>query len=155
MWGGAYERRGGVGDGRCFDWHGGRGYFTDALSGAHCDQNWLSGMIGGGGDRPFQSPSPALLGFDETINERCSGMLGYEPWDDEDLNWKIAARCRDAHRNVLRQMDGGWDMCTNLTWQLCAVQGKLPGQGSKKVPSFSHDTLTLIPTLTLTLSYTL
>lgn len=44
-------------------------------------------------------------------------------------SWAFIVR----RRNVLRDLKGGWTMCVNLEWQMCAVQGKLPGQGSKKV----------------------
>ena len=34
---------------------------------------------------------------------------------------------------VLRLLTGGWSMCQNLEWQLCALTGRLPGQGGKQV----------------------
>ena len=87
-------------------------------------------------DRPFQTPSHALLGFDESIVELCSSLLGLEPWGGgggQNLDGKLADRCKRAKRNVLRLMTGSWTMCQNLEWQLCALQGKLPGQGGTAI----------------------
>lgn len=119
MWGDAYERRGRLAGG-CYDGQGvgSHEFFRRTLAGETCSRNWLAGAIGGDSDRPFRPPSPALLGFDESINEECSRLLGVEPWDDRDLNWKIANRCRDAQRNVLRLLTGRWSMCQNLEWQV-------------------------------------
>ena len=137
MWGQSYKRRArGSGSG-CYDRQEGSSssdeFFAQTFEGASCDRNWLEGAVGQARDRPFEPPSPALLGFDESINEHCSGLLGREPWDDGDLNAKIARRCREARRNVLRLLTGAWTMCQNLQWQLCALQGLLPGQGGKRV----------------------
>lgn len=139
MWGRAYERRHEHSHTGCFDWQGvtADAFFQRAFDGATCDRNWLEGAIGGAADRPFKPDSPALLGFDETINEECSRLLGVEPWDNADLNGKIAHRCRDARRNVLRLLTGGWTMCQNLEWQLCALTGRLPGQGARPLLAFA------------------
>ena len=56
-----------------------------------------------------------------------------QAWDGGDLNLAIANKCRDARRNVLRDLQGSWSMCVNLQWQLCAVRGKLPNQGSSQI----------------------
>ena len=105
-----------------------------ALRASRCERNWLDGALGGPFDRMFfGADNPALFGFDESINEQCSTMLGVPAWDDGDLNLKIANRCRDARRNVLRMLTGGWTMCQNLEWQLCALQGKLPAQGEPRI----------------------
>lgn len=134
MWGQAYRiNRGGD---SCWNWQGGgaSSFFDDALEGRTCDRNWLEGALGGHEDRLFQKPSPALLGFDESIVELCSALLGVDPWEGgQDLNIKLADRCHRAKRNVLRLMTGSWTMCQNLEWQLCALQGKLPGQGGEAV----------------------
>lgn len=129
MWGGAFARRG-DGSAGCWDWKGGSKFWQDTLRGTTCDRNWLEGAIGGPEERLFDPPSPALFGFDESINELCSELIGWDAWDNGDLNHKIAERCRRAHRNVLRLLGGSdrWDMCQNLQWQMCALQGKLPGQ---------------------------
>ena len=134
MWGQAFRlNRGG---GNCWDWQSGGAsrFFDDTLEGRTCNKNWLEGAYGGRHDRPFQKPSQALLGFDESIVELCSKILGVEPWtDNQDLNGKLADRCQRAKRNVLRLMTGSWSMCQNLEWQLCALQGKLPGQGGTAI----------------------
>lgn len=135
MWGQAYRLNRG-GGGNCWDWQSGGAsrFFDDTLEGRTCDRNWLEGAFGRREDRPFQKPSQALLGFDESIVEQCSTLLGVDPWgDNQDLNLKLADRCQRAKRNVLRLMTGSWTMCQNLEWQLCALQGKLPGQGGKAI----------------------
>ena len=86
-------------------------------------------------DRPhFTAPAPALLGFDESILGYCSQLVGLG-FDGGDLNAELADRCVRANRNVLRLIRGGrpWDMCQNIEWQLCALNGKLPGQDGTKV----------------------
>lgn len=89
MWGTAYRRRGKRTPG-CWTWQGGAArFFRGTLAGATCDRNWLAGAVGGGMERPFSPPSPALLGFDESINEECSRLLGLAPWDNGDLNMKV------------------------------------------------------------------
>jgi len=132
MWGSAWQQRQRGSEG-CWARRGGLRFFDEALAGNSCDRNWLQGAVGFASDRPFFEPSPALLGFDETINEFCSWQIGLDPWDRGDLNNKIARRCREARRNVLRVLTGGWDMCTNLEWQLCALKGLLPAQGSAHI----------------------
>ena len=34
---------------------------------------------------------------------------------------------------MLRLLTGGWTMCQNLEWQMCALQGRLPGQGMRLI----------------------
>mgnify|MGYP004170764409 CR=1 FL=1 len=134
MWGQAYRLNRG-GGGNCWDWQSGGAsrFFDDTLEGRTCDRNWLEGAFGRREDRPFQKPSQALLGFDESIVELCSTLLGVDTGRGGDLNVKLADRCQRAKRNVLRLMTGSWTMCQNLEWQLCALQGKLPGQGGKAI----------------------
>ena len=46
-------------------------------------------------------------------------------------------RCVEASQNILRVMgtsEGVWNMCLNLYWIGCAIQGALPGQRSKRQP---------------------
>ena len=140
LWGDAYKLRRGR-TGGCWEKHGGASFFSDVLAGTTCDRNWLEGAVGRRGQRPYvsngggqQEDAPALLGFDESIVEMCSSLLHLEPWaDGQDLNQKLAERCLRARRNVLRLLTGGWTMCQNLEWQMCALQGMLPGQGSARV----------------------
>jgi len=137
MWGRAFSiNRGGR---NCWDLQGGGAsrFFDDTLAGRTCDRNWLEGALGGHMDRPFQTPSHALFGFDESIVELCSSLLGLDPGrgrgGDQGFDGKLADRCKRAKRNVLRLMTGSWTMCQNLEWQLCALQGKLPGQGGTAI----------------------
>ena len=163
LWGDAYKLRRphdggcwdkGRGNGNGDGGNGGAaGFFADVLSGTTCDRNWLEGAVGRHGQRPYVSSyvssngmsnggekaaegadAPALFGFDESIVEECSRLLHLDPWaDGEDLNQKLAERCLRARRNVLRLLTGGWTMCQNLQWQMCALQGLLPGQGAPRV----------------------
>ena len=134
MWGQAYRIS--RNSGSCWDWRSGGAsqFFEDTLEGRSCDRNWLEGSLGGRDDRPFQNPSQALFGFDENIIELCSALLGVDPLEgSQDLNVKLADKCRRAKRNVLRLMTGSWNMCQNFEWQMCALQGKLPCQGGRAI----------------------
>merc|ERR1712216_42293 len=49
----------------------------------------------------------------------------FEPGQDQ----KLVDACLGANVNFIRVMDKPtWNMCTNIEWQSCLVQGKLPGQ---------------------------
>jgi len=135
MWGPAYQERL-PGSGGCWDWGGGGAsrFFEDTFSGKTCDRNWLEGALGNGHDRLFESPSPALFGFDEDILSSCSAILGGGASSrGNNFDTMLADTCQRAQRNVLRLMTGQWTTCQNLEWQLCALQGKLPGQRNHKV----------------------
>jgi len=117
----------------CWDDLGGARFFDDALAGTKCNRNWMEGAYGSEGDRPnFDAPAPALLGFDSTIWEYCSRHVGIYHFDGFS-HTELAARCIRSHNNILRMVSGewGWNMCQNLVWQLCAVQGRLPGQAGR------------------------
>eukprot|EP00966_Prymnesium_polylepis_P075061 1741182-Prymnesium_polylepis.2 len=121
MWGGAYMHRFPNTE-ACWDWDGDPEYWQHTFEGAACERNWLAGAVGSWNDRPFFDGSPALLGFDETINEFCSGVIGVDAWDGFDLNLAIANRCRDARRNVLRDLQGAvrrWQL--NSSCSHCAL----------------------------------
>ena len=49
-------------------------FFSDTLSGAHCDTNWYEGNNGdlGRATPSFAEPAPALLGFDSSIDAYCA-----------------------------------------------------------------------------------
>ena len=139
MWGGAWVYRKRHEDG-C--WGGGAqaaAFFASLLSGDACDRNWVKGSAAPQlDDRPaFTAAAPALLGFDETILDYCSQLLGWDMdgFDGADLNDWLATRCVAANRNVLRLLDGAapWDMCQNLQWQMCALLGRLPMQDGAQV----------------------
>ena len=52
---------------------------------------------------PIHTNSPATT---SPQSEFGSGQLGMDPWDGGDLNHKLAQRCLQAHRNVLRVLIG-------------------------------------------------
>eukprot|EP00966_Prymnesium_polylepis_P238654 5519330-Prymnesium_polylepis.3 len=66
-------------------------YFDEVLSGAHCGSNWYEGNPGALGRQDaqpaFSGPlAPALLGFDESIDDFCAHELGgWEARDVKDL----------------------------------------------------------------------
>ena len=46
------------------------------------------------------------------------------------------ARCIAANENILRILgtsEGAWNMCMNLHWMGCAINGRLPGQLGRKM----------------------
>jgi len=135
MWGNAWAWKEPWQDG-CWAELGGRDWLHKAWAGTWCDRNWMAGSAAPQrDDRPwFSAPAPALLGFDETILGYCSHQVGLD-FDGGDLNFELADRCVRANRNVLRLMSGGrpWDMCQNIEWQMCAINGKLPGQKAREV----------------------
>mgnify|MGYP007078100274 CR=1 FL=1 len=136
MWGAAWQLAA-PGQGRCWDGLGGRDWLESAWEGKWCYRNWMEGSaaaMGGDGMPAFSKPAPALLGFDETILGYCSELVGLG-FDGGDLNTELAERCVWANKNVLRLFGGGrpWDMCQNIEWQLCALNGKLPHQDGRKV----------------------
>ena len=113
----------------CFEEGWQRFDFDDVLRGEGCDRNWLEGFH----DRPqFPKPAPALLGFDETIYAYCSAEIGEDEGPFYQDNGGLARRCVEANENVLR-VTSGWNMCMNLHWQLCAVQGRLHGQSNGRM----------------------
>ena len=63
MWGGAYQHRF-PHTAACWDWTGDAKFWQHTLEGTGCNRNWLAGTGAGA----FHEGSPALLGFDETIN---------------------------------------------------------------------------------------
>ena len=119
----------GPGGQACFQWGWGHFEFGKALKGEGCDRNWLEGTH----DWPqFPKPAPALLGFDETIYAYCSASIRKNEGPFYQDNNGLAWRCVEANENVLRVM-GGWNMCVNLQWQMCAIKGLLHGQGNRKM----------------------
>eukprot|EP00966_Prymnesium_polylepis_P287209 6634083-Prymnesium_polylepis.1 len=124
-------------------------YFTSVVQGLDCDVNWFEGADGPLGDpneRPsFTQTAPALLGFDESILERCNQIVGV----DEPIRWghnfnraqnnEIAHTCVEANQNILRLLSASkpWNMCQNVRWMMCAVRGLLPGQQGADYLSFA------------------
>ena len=54
-------------------------FFRETESGAHCSQNWYEGHVGSFGRAEhlpqFNSPAPALLGYDESIHQFCAAKI--------------------------------------------------------------------------------
>lgn len=135
----------------CWDRLGTEQYFDSVGRGQGCDINWFEGAKGDLGLQesrpPFgtDEPAHAVLGFDEDLYRYCSAALGKQQWYDSrgtsEFNDELAHRCVDANLNILRLLStrpsAGWTMCQNLHWQLCAVQGKLPGQQDDRSVRFA------------------
>jgi len=109
-------------------------FFADVKEGKWCDSNWYEGVPGDLGDmnrRPrFSGQAPALLGFDETIDDFCVADHRYHSngyYDD----WSHAGKCANSNNNILALWGNRltYNMCRNLEWQMCAAKGLLPGQG--------------------------
>lgn len=121
------------GDRGCWDNDGGNGYsfFDDAWWGRSCARNWYTGNGGnlgqptGGPTKADSNPhfsgdAPALLGFDEAIDEVCGGN-----GNDH------AQSCIRRNVNILSLYGSQvpYNICRNTEWQICAAKGTLPGQG--------------------------
>ena len=109
-------------------------FFDEVLDGRHCDGNWFEGnggTLGTVGPDFSKTHAPALLGFDESIDEYCSKHLE----DDHDRIIGHATRCVAANLNILSLYGYRlpYNICRNLEWMTCAAQGKLPGQGGKAI----------------------
>lgn len=117
--------------------------FFDAVdSGSICNTNWYEGNNGrlgmagsGGGPRFPRHPggprtTPALLGFDESIDAHCNN---HAP-QGSNTNGH-AERCVAANRNILSLYGQRlpYNICRNLEWQVCAAQGRLPSQGGRTI----------------------
>ena len=111
-------------------------YFDDAWWGKACEgRNWYTGTEGELGDaerlgpadetvRPhFTKLAPALLGFDETIDQYCAAHGGRRGQGHSEA-------CVHANVNILSLYGKlvPYNTCRNVEWQLCAAKGTLPGQ---------------------------
>lgn len=119
----------------CWEGLGGEQFFSSLLSNDYyCNRNWMEGAIGDSNIRPsFTRPAPALLGFESTIWEYCSAMVGKS--NSGFSQRELAERCVRANNNILRIVSGswGWTMCQNFAWQVCAALGRLPGQQGRSL----------------------
>ena len=109
-------------------------YFDDAWWGRSCSQNWYTGTPGqlGRGNGPsapaiwphFTDKAPALLGFDETIDDYCAARGGPGSHQHSEV-------CVRANVNILSLYGNQipYNTCRNIEWQICAAKGTLPGQG--------------------------
>ena len=69
--------------------------------------------------------APALLGFDENIDEYCQKHGGATEVGH-------SQQCIASNVNILSLYgdDIPYNVCRNIEWQTCAAMGKLPGQGT-------------------------
>lgn len=118
-------------------------YFDDVLSGQWCSSNWYagtadSGALGQRGDSEdfagFELFAemfagfelyPALLGYDEAIDEMCKQGLGGAGYGGGH-----AQACVHSGLNILSLFSDEvpYNTCRNFEWQVCAARGELPGQ---------------------------
>lgn len=137
LWGHKQWKLRGVGEQGCWHsnvsrprWGDPRQFFANVLAGKSCERNWFEGAA----QQPsFETPAPALLGYDRAIWRLCSQESGHRS-PAALLNFsqrELAARCIASSNNILRILTWKWSMCKNLAWQLCAATGKLPGQSGK------------------------
>lgn len=112
-------------------------FWRNVENGGACDRNWYTGNWGdlgrpdGGPDKPFVTPhfttdkAPALLGFDENIEDYCQANMGVKQEDGH------AQQCIRANVNILSLYGDlvPYNVCRNVEWQTCAAMGRLPGQG--------------------------
>ena len=127
-----WERRA-KGQPSCFEQGAPPFSFEAVLRQERCDRNWYEGVLASIPSYPSPS-APALLGFDNTIYAYCSAQILKEEGPFYGDHGEMARRCVQASHNILRTMgtsEGAWNMCLNLHWIGCAIQGALPGQRGK------------------------
>ena len=124
------------------DERGGEKFFDDAWWGKDCQKrNWYTGNAAPPGDKTnafgmggpkggpgnpknplhFSDPAPAVLGFDESIDQYCASRGG---------EGAHAVACVKANVNILSLYGPiiPYNTCRNIEWQICAAKGTLPGQ---------------------------
>ena len=74
-------------------WEGGYWFFQDAWDGSGCGKNWYSGASET--PRFSHGAAPALLGFDDDIENYCERHGGRGGWDH-------TTKCNRANVNILR-----------------------------------------------------
>jgi len=115
-------------------------FFEDAWLGTSCSRNWYTGNRGTLGTigpasnqsrEHYTAAAPALLGFDESIDDYCFRHGGKNPGGASGH----AIACVRANINILslygRRIP--YNTCRNIEWQICAALGRLPGQGSNAI----------------------
>ena len=120
----------------------GEAFFNAAWEGASCGlRNWYTGNEGELGkpyphlgpastgknvDVKFTADAPALLGFDESIDNYCWSHNG---------KGQHAVACVQANVNILSLYGEliPYNSCRNVEWQICAARGTLPGQGGPTI----------------------
>ena len=81
-------------------------YFSEAWRGVHCPSNWYEGNPGGtmgiqGTPPTFTEDAPALLGFDETIDQYCGSHRKTNPAASEIGGYSHARMCIQSNLNIL------------------------------------------------------
>ena len=125
------------------------GFWDGLLATKQCDRNWYQGGFHSDDDRNAKDYRPtyptktahALLGYDGDLGiyncnqiEKRKGKGACEGLGFINLGW-------EAGFNMLRlDVEMGWNMCRNLEWVVCALQGMLPGQGGKRKIRFATKT---------------
>ena len=111
-------------------------YFRETFSGVHCGSNWYSGNpdeLGAEDSDPptFTRDAPALLGFDETIDDYCSAAPETNPSAHQRGGHWHASHCIASNLNILSLYGETlpYNICRNLEWQVCGALGRIPGQG--------------------------
>ena len=113
-------------------------YFRETFEGAHCQSNWFEGNKGSlGGEThtvQFTEAAPAVLGFDETIDQYCGAKAKSNGGKYKDA-WPHARQCIEADVNILSLYGNRvpYNICRNLEWMVCAAKGSLPGQGGDTI----------------------
>ena len=111
-------------------------FFLGAFRGYHCNTNWYSGNPGPlgkqGASPSFTGDAPALLGFDETIDEYCGSQpivneaaSSKKEKDEEYGGFLHARRCIASNLNILSLYGDRipYNICRNLE---CAHSCALP-----------------------------
>jgi hypothetical protein len=119
-------------------------FWENLLDEGRCNRNWYRGGFGEGDERNSKewradyngSPNnPALMGYENDLKsanckeiEKKTG----KPAVCHEVGFVDAGY--EAGHNMLR-LDArfGWNMCRNLEWVVCAIQGHLPNQGEGKI----------------------
>jgi len=134
-------------------WQSADSYFRETIIGAHCDSNWYEGNGGTLGEPQNHLPSdfttedaPALLGFDESIDQYCATKL-HEAHPNMRPVFGHAANCVHANQNILSLYGDRvpYNICRNFEWMVCAAQGRLPGQGFERRIVFAKEPGDLYP----------
>jgi len=102
----------------CWDVNWNDDWFDWVSHGSNCEQDWGGNL-----------KAPTVFGFKESMTAYCDEHGGHAT--------DPGVACRGAHLNILRT--GNWNMCRNVEWMHCVVQGKANwgGGGSGEI-IFTH-----------------
>ena len=114
-------------------------YFEETLSGKYCPMNWYEGnpgILGLRGRPPtFSEDAPALFGADEDIGAYCQNKMKRDYGLTPSNAFGHAGNCVAANLNILNVFTDRvpYNICRNMEWQVCAMKGEVPSQGSNAV----------------------